>query len=155
MATVWLSNEYRDVADRLAKNPTAEAGKQIFPTYMELAVFAALVGFSDGRKLDLDPQKRGPEIPDEIFVRNQRDGIVYLMALQDAKTAEILREKNEHDCWRIFESYANRGLSLISDWLLANPTDVDGVTTVLTAIKERAVQLIETTEPAPIGPVTF
>ena len=81
------------------------------------------------------------EIPQRIFENNNSDAYVYLCALQDQKSGEIFREENDNKCWKIFESYANYGLEVISNWLLDSPGDIDGVETILNEMKKIAASM--------------
>ena len=86
------------------------------------------------------------EIPQRVFENNEADAYVYLCALQDQKSGDIFREKNENECWKIFESYANSGLEIIGNWLLDSPGDTDGVDTILNKMKTITADLIDKDE---------
>ena len=62
--------------------------------------------------------------------------MTYLLAIQDTQGGDILKEKNETDCWRIIEQYSAKGLEIIDDWMMENPGDMTGVDTLLNKIKE-------------------
>jgi dnd system-associated protein 4 len=156
MATVYIPLKYKELAERLAKRETTIGQKPIFKTYMHLFVFASMVGYSLGKKEALNNSKeRGPEIEDRIFANYKLEGLAYLMALHETKNAEILRETNDNDCWRIIESYAAAGFKIIDDWLLHAATDIDGVSTLLIKIKEEAAKSIRSSNPEAMPEIEF
>ncbi len=144
MAQIWRDKKYAQLAERLVEKETSFCSQKILPSYRELMVLAAMVGFHYGKKNTVE--ERGFEIPQRVFESNESDAYVYLCALQDQKSAEIFREKNENECWKIFESYANAGLEIINNWLLDSPGDIDGVDTILNEMKKVAADTIEKQE---------
>lgn len=144
MAQIWRDKKYITLAERLVDKGTGYCGQKIFSNYMELMVFAAMVGFHHGKKNPVTD--RAFEIPQRVFESNEADAYVYLCALQDQKDGDIFREKNENECWKIFESYANAGLEIIDNWLLDSPGDTDGVDTILNEMKTIAAGLIDKDE---------
>jgi dnd system-associated protein 4 len=138
MATIYIPNEYQELAERLGRRSTSKADKPIFNTYMQLMVFAAMIGFEKGAEEEADSKSKGAEVYSEIFERNSLDGVAYLLAIQDTKGADILRDKAENECWKVIENYAALGLGEINNWLLENPGDVDGVETLINKIKSKA-----------------
>ena len=139
MPNVYVDAEFSELSERLAKKKTSLAGKNIFPTYMHLVVFAALIG--QGLEKDWKKSRvtnRGPEISDQIFSNHQLDGVAYLLALHATRDGEILREKSDDDVWNIIQGYAAIGYKEIEKWLLDAPSDTDGVDTILNRIKDKA-----------------
>lgn len=144
MAQIWRDKKYTAIAERLVDKETGFCGQKIFPSYRELMVFSAMVGFHNDKKSSVID--RAFEIPQRVFESNEADAYVYLCALQDQKDGDIFREKNENECWKIFECYANSGLEIIDNWLLDSPGDTDGVDTILNEIKTLAANLINREE---------
>jgi len=140
MAQIWRDKKYTVLAERLVDKETGYCEQKIFPSYRELMVFAAMVGFHNGKNIPVND--RAFEIPQRVFESNEADAYVYLCALQDQKDGDIFREKNENECWKIFESYANSGLEIIDNWLLDSPGDTDGVDTILNEMKTIAAELV-------------
>ncbi len=140
MATVYTPNKYKDLAERLGKRQIPGSDRPIFTTYMHLMVFAAMVGYMEREKTELDAKNRGGEIGDHIFVNNNMDGAAYLLAIHDEKNGDILREKNDNDCWKIIEQYSAKGFEIINNWMIQNPGDTDGVDTLLNKLKELVPQ---------------
>ena len=144
MAQIWRDKQYTQLAERLVEKETRYCGQKIFPSYRELLVFAAMVGFHHDKKSMVN--EKGFDIPQRIFESNESDAYIYLCALQDQKSGEIFREKNDNECWKIFESYANSGLEIINNWLLDSPGDIDGVDTILNEMKKVAAEMIHSIE---------
>lgn len=140
MATVAISSRYRKLAEKLTYG--GASGIKIFPNFMELFLFAAMVGYDFGKKEELDSKARDIEIKDHTFAKN--DGLVFLLALNEKEDGEILRDNNEADCWRIVEEYANGGFGVIEGWLVESPSDADGANTILRKIKEQAIKISKT-----------
>ena len=146
MAQIWRDKKYTQLAERLVDKETNYCGQKIFPSYRDLMVFSAMVGFHNGKNIPVE--EKSYEIPQRVFESNASDVYVYLCALQDQKSGEIFREKNDNECWKIFESYANSGLEIINNWLFDSPGDVDGVETILNEMKKNAASM-KTSEDSP------
>ena len=54
MAQIWRDKQYTQLADRLVEKETGYCGQKIFPSYRELMVFAAMVGFHNGKTSDVN-----------------------------------------------------------------------------------------------------
>ncbi len=151
MALVYISNEHKELAERLARNPTSLAKKSIFPTYMNLMVFAAMVGYSAKKMKALEPKNRGAEVSEQAFANAKLDGMPFLLALDAAKSGDVLRDNREAECWSIIEGYAEGGFPIIQEWLLDRPGDIDGVETILSRMAEVASERVNESN-APLEP---
>lgn len=141
MATFYFDSKYTNLCSKLADEKIIKTGDKIFSTLLDLAVFAAIIAINKGRT---QLEKNGNEIPDRIFTNNNKEGLVYMIALLETKDPYIL--KDDRACWKIFQEYANTGMSEISGWLTDNPTDITGVDTLLNSIAEKASQLLDKNE---------
>ncbi|WP_395301156.1 hypothetical protein V1599_05565 [Enterobacter sp. ECC-175] len=141
MATFYFDNKYSIISAKLADEKVVKTGDKIFNSFVDLAVFAAIVAIN---KTPTPIEKNGREIPDRIFISNHKEGLVYMIALMDTKDPYIL--KDERKCWKIFQEYANTGMSEIAGWLTDNPTDITGVDTLLNIIANRASNLLDIEE---------
>ena len=112
------SRNHEDMVQRLAMLKLPGAERTLFPTIRELLCFAALLGYSEGRRLALDPAAGVEDISYQQFERGDAEDLIYLIALAETKDPEILREGEESQCARIFEEYANGGLQLLHDTML-------------------------------------
>lgn len=138
MATIYIDKKYTNLCRQFCDDRDAKTQEKTFRTYMDLAVFAALVGFQKER---IKVENNGPEIPDSVFFNNRQEGLVYLFALIETEDPYILKE--DRQCWKIFEDYVNAGMYEIAGWLADNPTDAFGTDTLLNAIAEKATALID------------
>lgn len=139
MAGVCRDPKNSDLYERLVDKQIASAKRPIFKTYIDLTVFAAMVGFSRNRFTEL--QERANEIPARVFQNQNIDGLVYLVAVLHEKSGEMLRERNEAAAWQIFEKYANGGMDVIREMFAENPNDFEGVSSLLSFLKEESIAL--------------
>lgn len=139
MATIYIDKKYSNLCAQLVDDKVVQTGEKIFNTYMDLSIFSAMIAMEKGR---IPVENNGTEIPDRVFYNNQKEGLVYLIALLETKDPYVL--KDDKQCWRIFQEYVNTGMSEISSWLIDNPTDDTGVDTLLNSIAEKASALLNT-----------
>lgn len=112
------SRLYEDIVQRLAAQSLPGTDRRLFPTIRELLCFAAVLGYSEGRKVPLDKSQGVEDVSYQQFDRVGDDNLIYLIALADSQDVNVIREDNEDECARIFEEYVNGGLGLIKDYLL-------------------------------------
>ncbi len=112
------SRLYEDIVQRLAAQSLPGTDRRLFPTIRELLCFAAVLGYSEGRKVPLDRSQGVEDVSYQQFERGDAENLIYLIALADSQDINTVREDNEDECARIFEEYANGGLGLIKDYLL-------------------------------------
>lgn len=112
------SRTHEDVVQRLAALPLPGTDRRLFPTIRELLCFAALLGFSEQRRLPLDRSQGVEDVSYQQFERGDAENLIYLIALAEEENPNILREGEEVHCAEIFEEYANGGLTIIKDHLL-------------------------------------
>ena len=92
--------------------------RTLFPTIRELLCFAALLGYSEERRLPLDKEKGVEDVSYQQFERGDAEDLIYLIALAETKDPEVLKDGNEDKCATIFEEYANGGLQIIQQAML-------------------------------------
>ncbi len=112
------SRVYEEMVQRLAKQKLHGTDRTLFPTIRELLCFAALLGYSEKRRLPLDKDKGVEDISYQQFERGDAEDLIYLIALAETKDPEILKDGKEHRCAEIFEEYANGGLQIIHESML-------------------------------------
>jgi len=154
MVSVYFPEEHKPLIDLLIER-REETGSPTFPTMMHLMCFAAMVGYSESREgFQERTFRKGSEIKSEIFDGDGKDGLAYLLAMQETGSGEILREGKESDCYIFLEHYASIGLQIIDSWTSNNPTDVDGIETLLNQMKNEAHLRLdeEGKDGAPINP---
>jgi len=128
---------HEDLCVRLAQAAHPASGRPLFGTYRDLACFAAMLGFEQGRKPDLTDQPLELFVDSRIFERSETAvDVAYLIALADAKRVEALADtlEAEEEAISNFERYAAGGLAILQEWLDAEPSDPDGEKAVLTAL---------------------
>lgn len=114
------STIHEPMVQKLAIEKLPELGKSVFPTIRELLSFAALLGYSEGRKVPLDKNSGTEDIGGSVYEHHEAMEIIFALAIAEIKSSEILKEGNEEKCATIYEEYANGGLELISEWLTAH-----------------------------------
>lgn len=112
------SRKHEELVQLLASQRVAGADRSLFPTIRELLCFAALLGFSEGRRVPLDKSEGLEDVSYQQFERGDAEDLIYLIALADTNDPDILRDGEEGRCAEIFEEYANGGLGIIKDALL-------------------------------------
>ncbi|KZX94529.1 hypothetical protein A3718_07375 [Erythrobacter sp. HI0019] len=112
------SKIYEEYVQKLAAMPLPGSDRRLFPTIRELLCFAALLGFSEKRRLPLDRSQGVEDVSYQQFERGDAENLIYLIALAETEDPDILREGEEGRCAEIFEEYANGGLAIIKDHLL-------------------------------------
>lgn len=103
----WVQN--------LAMRKLSGAERTLFPTIRELLCFAALLGYSEGRRLPLDRSQGVEDVSYQQFERGEAEDLIYLIALADTKDPEVLKDGEEDRCATIFEEYINGGLEIIAE----------------------------------------
>jgi dnd system-associated protein 4 len=153
MVSVYLPLENKPLIDSLVEK-TEDTGTATFTTMMDLMCFAAMVGYSASNEEDEEIKfEKGSEIKSLIFENEGKDSLAYLLAVHEAGDGEVLREGNEGTCYAALEKYANVGLQVIEQWMSNNPTDIDGIETILNQVKHEAHLLLnEEEEESPIRP---
>lgn len=91
--------------------------RSIFPTIRELLCFAALLGYSEKRRTPLDRGEGVEDVSYQQFERGEAEDLIWLIALAEARSTDILKDGEEPRCAEIFEEYANGGLFIIRDVL--------------------------------------
>lgn len=111
------SRVHEDMVQRLAMEKLPGTDRTLFPTIRELLCFAALLGYSENRRLPLDKEKGVEDVSYQQFERGDAEDLIYLIALADSKDPEILKDGEESRCAEIFEEYANGGLQILGEAL--------------------------------------
>lgn len=115
------SKLHEDLVQRLSMQNIPGSDRKLFPTIRELLCFAALLGFSEQRRVPLDRSAGVEDISYQQFERDPAaEDLLWTIAVAETQDSEVLREGEEARCAEIFEEYANGGLALIKDFLLRN-----------------------------------
>lgn len=115
------SRVHEELVQRLSMQNIPGSDRKLFPTIRELLCFAALLGFSEQRRVPLDRRQGVEDISYQQFEREPAaEDLLWTIAVAETGDVEVLREGEEIRCAQIFEEYANGGLGLIKDFMLRN-----------------------------------
>lgn len=103
-ARVRRPSEYDDIFNELRE-------KGIFPTYKDMMVFSAALGFRRGNRKPF--QKSSEPIDIEIFRGDFDRTIMSVIAVEENEDATMISPSREDDRIRIFEEYANGGFDIL------------------------------------------
>lgn len=140
------SRNHEDMVQRLAMLKFPGADRTLFPTIRELLCFAALLGYSEGRRLPLDPSAGTEDVSYQQFERGDAEDLIYLVALAETKDPEILKDGEESRCAEIFEEYANGGLQILRDAMLRSGGEYPD-RDILELLLKKGYLTVEDTEP--------
>lgn len=112
------SRIYEEMVQRLAMEKLPGMQRTLFPTIRELLCFAALLGYSEKRRVPLDRDKGVEDVSYQQFERGDAEDLIYLIALAETKDSGVLKDGEEERCATIFEEYANGGLQVIKEAML-------------------------------------
>lgn len=111
----------KDKAKLVKALRAGEGSIGLFKSYVEVLIFAASIGVKSNNLLPFEEfSSKDPDpIPWEHFVSKNYTQIIDLLAVVYAKNPKVLEnsEECEKDRIKIFEGYANGGLSLIQESL--------------------------------------
>ena len=113
-------------------------GRSVFSFNKDLMVFAAMVGHSLSKRKPLSDDT--VSIILETYATDQKDALIYLIALMEEKDGTILKDENLTRAIKVFEEYCNAGLEQIKLWIDENPKDPTGVETLLEKTWEKVLQ---------------
>jgi len=132
---VLRNRKFEHLVEKLVSKKPDAADRPLFLYNKDLMVFAAMLGYNEGRKGNVgkDPIK----IDLETYASDEKDGYIYLLALLETQDTTILKDDRLKDAIKIFEHYCNGGLELLDIWYNENPQDLDGVETLLNAMIEQ------------------
>ena len=119
--------------------------KTIFQFIKDLMVFAAMVGYSEGKREALHGETI--DIILETYSSDQKDGFIYLLALIEEQKGDCLKDVNLHESVKHFEEYCNAGLAIVKGWLDSNPSDPSGVDTLLEKVYQKLCENEKTDPP--------
>jgi len=114
---IYRSRVHEPMVQRLAMTKLPGADRTLFPTIRELLCFAALLGYSEGRRSKLDREAGVEDVSYQQFERGDAEDLIYLLALAETKDPEVLKEGEEQRCADIFEEFANGGLEILAQTL--------------------------------------
>lgn len=147
------SRVHEDMVQRLAMTKLPGTGRTLFPTIRELLCFAAMLGYSEGRRIPLDRSAGIEDVSYQQFERGDAEDLIYLLALAETKNPNILKDGEESKCAEIFEEYANGGFQILRDSMLRSGGEYPD-RDILELLKKSGYLNIEDSEPD-IDGITF
>jgi dnd system-associated protein 4 len=114
---------------RIIETLTAD-GTAAFREIWRLLLFAAALGFKNGRRDPLVNVDSGDAIRQELFGNNPAwPGILYLIGLVETGGIDMLMATEESEDQRIksFEEYANAGLAILEEHFKAGNCNLDSL----------------------------
>lgn len=102
----------------------------IFKEIWRVMLFAAMVGFKNGRREPLKNVESGKGIDQATFGNCPAwPGILYLMTLVETQSSDSLSGTQNAEDLRVaaFQEYANGGLNIIKDFFSGRIIDLDGI----------------------------
>jgi dnd system-associated protein 4 len=149
MRDIRRPDNLEPIVERLTSGDFTETGIPVFPTIMDLLIFAAGVGFNHNRRVPVP--STGRAIPIRIFENNQKDGYLHLVALAKKEDPTVLTTDFDDETVKMFEEFAAGGLEIISDWFSNSPSDSSGVETLLAEMQRLMPQVPQSNEnPSPL-----
>lgn len=148
------SKVHEELVQRLSMQNVPGSDRKLFPTIRELLCFAALLGFSEKRRVPFDRAAGVEDISYQQFERDPAaEDLLWTIAVAETGDTEILREGEESRCAQIFEEYANGGLGIIKDAMLRNGGEYPD-RALMVLLKERGY--LKDSEPEPdLSAITF
>jgi dnd system-associated protein 4 len=148
MRSIYRSKAHAPLIEKLQlKDP--KTGVAAFPTIKALLCYAAMLGFDQKRREPFD-RKDTENIEWHTFNNDGYTQYIYLIALAETKSINVLNydvensqpAEGEDDMVRIFEEYANGGLSLLETWINKTPGDPYGAKAIVNGLS-RANYLVQ------------
>ena len=140
------SRIHEDMVQRLAMLKLPSADRTLFPTIRELLCFAALLGYSENRRIPLDRVAGTEDVSYQQLERGDAEDLIYLIALAETKDPDILKDGEESRCAEIFEEYANGGLQILRDAMLQSGGEYPDLV-ILELLLKSGYLNVEDTEP--------
>lgn len=132
---VRRNRQHEPIVEKLCARNEEYSGKPIFEFNKDLMVFAAVLGYAEGRSEELGSDSI--QITLGTYASDEKDGFIYLLALLDEEDAACLKDEKLSESIKTFERYCNGGLGLISEWLQENPADIGGVDTIVSRMLQQ------------------
>jgi len=134
--SVKRDRRYEPLVEKLCSDK--DGNKAVFNYIKDLMVFASMIGYSKGRRKELGTDNISIIL--ETYASDQKDTYIYLLALITEKNGAVLKDENLPASIRIFEEYCNAGLEEIVLWLDENPSDHEGVDTIIDKIYDQVIR---------------
>ncbi len=118
MTDIHRSKEYEQMFTDMCMS---KEGKQIFLSYKDMLVFAACLGYSQGKKIPFDSSSE--PVGMHIFKGEFDEAVFNCIGLAETEDPTIMGEQKEKERAKIFEEYACGGLDIIKHRIRDSPND--------------------------------
>lgn len=128
--TIGMKRIHRAPDKRRIIEALTSDGTAAFREIWRLLLFAAALGFKNGRREPLVNTDSGDAIRQELFGNSPAwPGVLYLMGLVETSATDVLMASEEAEDQRIkvFEEYANGGLAILEDHFKAGNCNLDSL----------------------------
>lgn len=112
---VYIDESVIDVYRQLKKEANSEVEQAPFDTFKDLFMFAACLGFQNGRRTKPRKGNNGGEVPSKVFTE---DDLAILKAIAIAETGDVEVLTRFGEILVIAEEYANAGIYDVKSSLL-------------------------------------
>lgn len=112
---VYLDESAIEFYRKLKKEGNSEPEQAPFDTFKDLFMFAACLGFQNGRRTKPRKGGNGGEVPTKVFSENDL-AILKAIAIADTGDVEVLGQLGE--IYAIAEEYANTGIHEVKAYVL-------------------------------------
>lgn len=112
---VYIDEGVIDVYRQLKKEANSEVEQAPFDTFKDLFMFAACLGFQNGRRTKPRKGSNGGEVPSKVFTQ---DDLAILKAIAIAETGDVEVLSHFGEILVIAEEYANAGIYDVKSSLL-------------------------------------
>ena len=117
-------------------NPVTK--RSVFPTMRELLCFAAALGFQMDQRRELGAETA--EVDARVWENlDAAVDMVYLIGVAGARDVNILQPDREEELLKVFEEYANGGLTVLDGWLRTQGGDVYGDQAILAGLRREGL----------------
>lgn len=139
--SIYRSKKFAPLIHKL-RTADAKSDAAVFPHIKDVQVYAALLGFANGRREPVD-RKDAENIEWHTFDNDGLTHYIYLIALAETKDMNILRYDEQaselngasDDMVKIFEEYAEGGFGILESWLAKNPGDPYGAKAMVEGLR--------------------
>ena len=112
---VYIDESAIEFYRQLKKEGNSEPEQSPFDTFKDLFMFAACLGFQNGRRTKPRKGSNGGEVPTKVFTENDL-AILKAIAIADTGDVEVLDRLGE--IYAIAEEYANTGIHEVKAYVL-------------------------------------
>ena len=118
--SIKIPDQYDDMFKDLC---TERKNRKVFETRKDLLLFAAAVGVTHSKKIELMKSSNIEPVKISVFRGEFDIDLINLITLYETKNPLLLDSSHQDDRHKLFEEYANGGLELIFNLVYNKPGD--------------------------------